>query len=79
MEKLALVLRRIFDDTLDDLQDDVPFAELDAWDSLKYMRLVLALESEYGIELGPDEIQAMTSLGGIKRTLDARGLLLREG
>lgn len=74
MGKLDSVLRQIFDDEPGTLDEDVPFGDLEAWDSLRYMRLVLAVEAEFGVELEPEEIQAMTSVAAVKRVLDARGV-----
>jgi len=71
---LDLVLQRVFKEQPRGSDCDAPFGDLDGWDSLTYMRLVLAIEAEFGVELGPEEIQAMTSVAGVKKVLSARGL-----
>ena len=43
--------------------------DVDAWDSLKHMELIVSLEQSFGIELSFDEIVAMRSVGEIKRVL----------
>ena len=76
MEKLRALLDDLVDGLGEQIDDDVPFAETDEWDSLKYMRLVLGIEAEFGCELDPEEIQSLTSVAGIKRVLGARGVTL---
>ena len=52
----------------------VPMAQLSAestpesiesWDSVQHLNLVLALESQFGIEFEPEEIDQMKSIGKI--------------
>lgn len=46
-----------------------------AWDSLAHMDLVVSIEEHYGIQLLPDEMVAMRSVGQIASLLKAKGLL----
>lgn len=46
-----------------------------AWDSLAHMDLVVTIEEHYGIQLLPDEMVAMRSVGQIASLLRAKGLL----
>lgn len=43
-----------------------------AWDSLKHIELVMALETEFGVSLSVAEIEAINSVGDIVRTLQAK-------
>jgi acyl carrier protein len=36
---------------------------LPAWDSLQHLNLVMAVEQEFGLQLSPEEIQGMKSVG----------------
>ena len=47
--------------------------DVEAWDSLKHMELVVSLEEAFGMQLTFDEIVAMQSVGEIKRVLRAKG------
>jgi acyl carrier protein len=49
--------------------------DVDAWDSLKQMELIVSLEQSFGVELSFDDIVAMQSVGEIKRVLRERGAL----
>ena len=49
--------------------------KVDAWDSLKHMELIVALEQAFDVELTFDEIVAMQSVREIKRVLEERSVL----
>lgn len=53
--------------------EDLTMKEVDAWDSLKHMELVVSLEQTFGIELSFEDIVAMQSVGEIKRVLRGKG------
>ena len=53
--------------------DDSP-ATLDAWDSLKQIDIVLALEEAFQIDLTTREIVALSSVASLVEILRARGL-----
>lgn len=52
--------------------DDLHMKDVDAWDSLKHMELVVSIENNYQIQLSFDEIVSMQSVGEIKRVLRER-------
>ena len=39
--------------------------EVETWDSLQHLNLVLALEGKYGIQFEPEEMERMKNLGEI--------------
>ena len=39
--------------------------QVETWDSVQHLTLVLALEAKYGIEFGPEEMERMKTLGDI--------------
>lgn len=54
------------------ITDALAMQDVEAWDSLKHMELIGALEEAFGVELTFDEIVGMRSVGEIKRVLAAR-------
>ena len=54
------------------ITDDLTMKDLDVWDSLKHMELVISLEQSFGLQLSFDEIVRMQSVGEIKRVLRER-------
>lgn len=55
------------------ITENLAMKDVDAWDSLKHMELIVSLEQSFGIELSFDEIVAMQSVSEIKRVLRERG------
>lgn len=55
--------------------DDLAMSDLEAWDSLKHMELIVALENAFDVQLTFDEIVAMRSVREIKRVLAERSVL----
>jgi acyl carrier protein len=51
------------------LTEDSSPANVESWDSLKHMNLVLALEEEFGIRLNDERIMKMVSVGAIVETV----------
>lgn len=49
--------------------DETPLSQLENWDSLKGVRLVIRLEEIIGRELTEDEIGALRSVGDVRRLL----------
>ena len=53
----------------DEITDKTSFKNAEAWDSLKHMEIIAALEERYDILLTADEIVTMLSFGKIKTLL----------
>jgi acyl carrier protein len=60
---------------VEQVNDDLAMREVEAWDSLKHMELIVALEESFQIQLTFDEIVAMQSVGQIKTVLKQRGVI----
>jgi len=54
---------------VESLTADSSTATVEAWDSLKHMNLVLALEEEFGIRLTDEQIMKMVTVGAIVGTV----------
>lgn len=57
------------------ITDDLAMADVEAWDSLKHMEMIVALETAFDLQLTFDEIVAMRSVREIKRVLGERSAL----
>jgi len=54
---------------------DIGIHQLDTWNSLTHIELVISIEERFHIQLTADEIVAMTTIGGIQRILSERGMM----
>jgi len=52
--------------------DNTLLADIDGWDSLKGVRLILRLEEIVGRELSEDDIEGLQSVGDVERLLKSR-------
>ena len=77
MQQLDVTVENLLSEVLQmpvsKITEDLAMADVDAWDSLKHMELIVSLEQNFGIEFSFDEIVAMQSVGQIKHVLRARG------
>ena len=44
--------------------------QIEVWDSMQHLNLVLALEQEFEIQFGPEQIERMKSIGEIVRFVE---------
>ena len=73
MEK---TLKNIFSDLLKldlkEINDDLMMKDLDIWDSLMHMELIVTIEKEFELEFSFEEIVSMQNFGEINRILKKR-------
>ncbi len=60
-EKLKEVIADVFDIDEDEISHETTNETVEKWDSLNHLRLVTALEGEFGITLTMEEINTMDS------------------
>jgi acyl carrier protein len=75
-KKLAEVLADVFGLRAAEIQPELDKCDIDTWDSLKQMDLVMSLEREYGIALDLHDILRMTSVAKIMAVLEDKGVEL---
>jgi acyl carrier protein len=74
MQKLIDLLHEVLECNADQLKGDTLFQNLESWDSMKYMILVMRLESEFSISLSPEEIQRLSSTNEVIKILKEKGI-----
>ncbi len=66
MEKLEIILSKVFRLKPDQIHDSLTMQDVDRWDSLTHMDLVTSIEEGLGIELTMGDIMSMTDVKTIK-------------
>jgi len=61
--KLTTVFREVFDEDDLDLKPETTADEVDGWDSLTHIRLVLAVSKSFGVKFSASEIGALKNVG----------------
>ena len=46
--------------------------DIESWDSVEHLNLILALETQFGIEFEPEEIERMKSIGKIALLVESK-------
>ena len=73
MKGLQEVLSAILMCDVPSLPSSTPLTEIEGWDSLKHVMLVVGLESNFGVLLSADEIKSMVTLADIERIMRTKG------
>ncbi len=68
--RLTNVFREIFDDPNLQLRDDLARDQWPAWDSLAHVKLMIALEEEFGVKMSFDQVAKIKSVADVKRIID---------
>lgn len=45
---------------------------IESWDSIQQLNLVLALEEKFGVQLSPEEIEEMKSIGAVAKVVEGK-------
>lgn len=62
-EKLNTIFRNNFDDESIILSDGMSSADIEDWDSLEQINLIVAIQDEFCIKFNIDEVNAMKNVG----------------
>jgi acyl carrier protein len=63
VDRLQLVFRDVFDDESIVLHDEMSAKDVDGWDSLSHVQLIVAVESAFDIEFETAEISELKNVG----------------
>lgn len=65
-EKLVEIVSELFDLEPGQVTDELTPDDVELWDSLNHLRLVTAVEQEFGVKLTTREIESITNLGVLR-------------
>jgi len=61
--ELTSVFREVFDDDTLVLRPDLTAKDVEAWDSLNHVNLIVAAESHFGIKFKTAEVESLQNVG----------------
>jgi acyl carrier protein len=61
--RLATIPRQTFNDPDLELRDDLTAADVESWDSLSHIDLIVAVKSHFGIRLTTGEVRGLRNVG----------------
>jgi acyl carrier protein len=62
-QRLKTIFQDIFDDPSLEITDDMTAADVEAWDSLSHIDLIVAVEKEFRIKLTTGEVRGLGNVG----------------
>lgn len=74
MKRLQETLEEILMCDVGSLPAFTPLRDVEGWDSLRHVMLVVGLEKSFGIDLSAEEIRSMVTLADIERVLKQKGI-----
>lgn len=66
MDKLNQILSTVFKISLEETSKNFGMKDINNWDSLSHMNLIVTIEDEFNIQLTGDEIAEMTTFDKIR-------------
>jgi len=71
-KRLNGVFQQIFEDEVIEIFEEMTARDLEAWDSLMHVTLVIAVEKEFGIRLNAAEVGKLENVGKMLDLLEQR-------
>ena len=62
-EKMNEIFQRVFDDETIELEDDTNADDIEDWDSLEQINLIVAIENEFGMMFDMAEVADLANVG----------------
>jgi len=72
--KLKQIMANVLKVQLDEINEGTTIENVESWDSLSHMQLILTIEEQFGVKLAEEDFLMMTSFNEIKRILKNRGI-----
>ena len=79
MEKLAGIIRTVFDDDSLEIGSGTTAHDVDGWDSLSHVNLILAIESGFNIKFSQRELLTFRTVGDLHNGINAKIALRKDG
>jgi len=72
IERLTPVFHKVFDNEDIVLTPELTADDVDEWDSMSHINLMIAIELEFGIEFDQSEIQTFANVGELITTIERK-------
>lgn len=70
--KLSEVFHSVFDDDEITVTPQLTADDVDGWDSLKHVRLLLSVERAFGIKFAASEVSKLENVGQLAKVIQAK-------
>ena len=62
-ERLQEIFRDVFDDEELEIREDMSAKDIEDWDSLAQINLIIAIEKEFGVKFKLEEVSKLKNIG----------------
>lgn len=69
MAAMTDIFHDLFADDAIILSPDMTAADVEGWDSIKHISLIVAIEDRFGIQIGTQEIEQLANVGDLLATV----------
>ena len=77
VNRLNTIFRQVFEDTSIEVTREMTSNDLDKWDSLSHVTMIVAVEEEFGIKFRLRELVAMKNVGDLIDSIARKTTILR--
>jgi acyl carrier protein len=70
--ELTPVFRGIFDDPTIELRDEMTANDIERWDSLNHINMIVAVEQKFGIKFKTIEVTRFKNLGELVASIESK-------
>jgi acyl carrier protein len=71
-EKLNLIFREVFDDDTLQIRPEMTADDVDGWDSLSHVNLIVAVETAFRIRFNRKELLTFKNVGDLLRCIEGK-------
>jgi acyl carrier protein len=71
-DRLTAVFRQVFDDDQIVIRPETTAADIEGWDSINHVNLVLAVEREFRLRLSSSAVAGLKNVGELARLVEAQ-------
>jgi acyl carrier protein len=70
--RLNLIFREVFDDDEINIEPEMTANDVEGWDSLSHVNLILAVEGAFGVRFSQKELLTLQNVGDLLRLVEAK-------
>ena len=71
-EKLTEIFREVFDNPLIEITPETTADDIDEWDSMNHINLILMVELKFNIEFTQQEVMRFNNVGDLMKTIQSK-------
>ncbi len=71
-EKLNLIFRTVFEDDDIVIRPDMTANDIDGWDSLSHVNLIVAVENAFAIRFNRKELLTFRNIGDLHKSIESK-------